>query len=327
MKRLALAMLVALLPLGAAQAFDLEAHRGGRGLMPENSLPAFANALSLGVTTLELDTGMTKDGHVVVAHDRRLNPAFARDPAGEFVAPPLPRLLDLTLDELRQFDIGRIDPKSPYAKSFPDQKSFDGTRFPTLREVFALVKKSGNQTVRFNIETKLSPLAPDEAPGPEPFAKALLAVIKAEGMEGRVIIQSFDWRTLKHVQAMAPAIPTAYLTLQRGQGDNILAGKPGPSPWTAGLDVANFGGSVPKMIAAAGGKIWSPFYKDLTTDTLRDAQAAGLKVIVWTVNDPAEMKGLIDMKVDGIITDYPDRLRAVMAEKGLALPSPTSVAP
>lgn len=326
MKRLALAALLALLPL-PGQAFDLEAHRGGRGLMPENSLPAFANALSLGVTTLELDTGMTKDGHVVVAHDRRLNPAFARDPAGEYVAPPLPRLLDLTLDELRQFDIGRIDPKSTYAKSFPDQKAFDGTRYPTLREVFALVKKSGNQTVRFNIETKLSPLDPDEAPAPDVFVKALLAVIKAEGMERRVAIQSFDWRTLKLVQAQAPAIPTVYLTLQRGQGDNILAGKPGPSPWTAGLDIASFSGSVPRMVQTAGGKIWSPFYKDLTADSLRDAHALGLEVVVWTVNDPAEMKALIDMKVDGIITDYPDRLRAVMAEKGMALPSATGVSP
>lgn len=326
MTRLALAALFSLLPL-AAWAFDLEAHRGGRGLMPENSLPAFANALSIGVTTLELDTGVTKDGHVVVAHDRRLNPAFARDPAGEYVAPPLPRLLDLTLDELRQFDIGRIDPKSPYAKTFPDQKSFDGTRYPTLREVFALVKKSGNQTVRFNIETKLSPVDPDEAPAPEAFVKALLAAIKADGMEARVLIQSFDWRTLKLVQAQAPAIPTVYLTLQRGQGDNILAGKPGPSPWTAGLDVASFSGSVPKMVATAGGKVWSPFYKDLTADTLRDAQALGLKVVVWTVNDPAEMKALIDMKVDGIITDYPDRLRAVMTEKGMALPSATGVSP
>lgn len=326
MKRLALAALFCLLPL-TARAFDLEAHRGGRGLMPENSLPAFANALSLGVTTLELDTGMTKDGHLVVAHDRRLNPAFARDPAGEYVAPPLPRLLDLTLDELRQFDIGRIDPKSPYAKSFPDQKAFDGTRYPTLREVFALVKKSGNQTVRFNIETKLSPLDPDEAPAPEAFVKALLAAIKADGMEGRVAIQSFDWRTLKLVQAQAPAIPTVYLTLQRGQGDNILAGKPGPSPWTAGLDIASFSGSVPRMVQTAGGKVWSPFYKDLTADSLRDAQALGLKVIVWTVNDPAEMKALIDMKVDGIITDFPDRLRTVVAEKGLALPSPTGVSP
>lgn len=326
MKRLALAALFSLLPFAAA-AFDLEAHRGGRGLMPENSLPAFAHALSLGVTTLELDVGMTKDGHVVVAHDRRLNPAFARDPAGEYVAPPLPRLLDLTLDELRQFDIGRIDPKSPYAKSFPDQKAFDGTRYPTLREVFALVKKSGNQTVRFNIETKLSPLDPNEAPLPEAFVKALLAAIKADGMENRVIVQSFDWRTLKLVQAKAPTIPTAYLTLQRGQGDNILAGKPGPSPWTAGFDIASFSGSVPRMVSTAGGKIWSPFYKDLTADSLREAQGLGLKVIVWTVNDPAEMKALIDMKVDGIITDFPDRLRTVMGEKGLPLPAATGVSP
>lgn len=331
MKQTIRAWLGFLVALGAlatvpVAAFDLQGHRGTRGLAPENTLPAFARALSLGVTTLELDVGVTKDGVVVIAHDRRLNPDIARGPDG-YVTAPAPTLRSLTLDELRRYDVGTLRPDSAYAKQFPEQKPVPGARVPTLAELAALVSRSGNSAVRFNVETKLSPLAPDETLDPEAFAAALVATLRETGLAPRAAIQSFDWRTLKVVQRIAPEIPTVCLTFQRGQGDNIRVGQPGPSPWLAGLDVDEFGGSVPRLAGAAGCKVWSPFFRDLTPAALAEARLLGLQTIVWTVNDPADMAAMLDQGVDGIITDYPDRLRALLPSRSLPLPAATPIDP
>jgi glycerophosphoryl diester phosphodiesterase len=320
-------LLAAMLVSVPAMALDLQGHRGTRGLAPENTLPAFATALSLGVTTLEFDTAVTKDGVVVIAHDRRLNHEITKGPDGRYIAVPTPVIRTLTLAELQRYDVGAIDPETRYAKTFAEQKAVPGTTMPTLAELAALVRRSGNTTVRFNAETKLSPLAPDETLDPEAFATTLVAALRAERMAERAIIQSFDWRTLKVVQRIAPDMPTSCLTIARGNGDNVQVGKPGASPWLAGLDVDDFGGSVPRTVKAAGCRIWSPFFRDVTPEGMAEAHANGLTVAVWTVNEPAEMKQMIELGADAIITDYPNRLRAVMAEKGLALPQPTPVGP
>lgn len=310
-----------------AHALDLQGHRGARGLAPENTLPAFATALSVGVTTLEFDTAITKDGVLVIAHDRRLNADITKGPDGQYITAPTPVIRTLTLAEIKRYDVGTIDPATRYAKTFASQHAVPGTTMPTLAEVAALVRKSGNATVRFNIETKLTPAAPDETVDPETFASTLVAALRAEGIAGRTTIQSFDWRTLKAVQRIAPEIPTVCLTVARGANDNVQTGRPGPSPWLAGLDVDEFGGSVPKLAKAAGCAAWSPFFRDLTGEALAEAKTLGLQVVVWTVNEPADMAKMIDMGVHGIITDYPDRLRTVAAEKSLPLPAATPVTP
>lgn len=308
-------------------AFDLQGHRGARGLMPENTLPAFAAALSIGVTTLEFDAGITSDGAVVIAHDRSLNPNIARGADGAYVPDPGPAIRSLSLAELKAYDVGVLRADGNYARQFAAQKAAPGARVPTLAEVAALVRKSGNTSVRFNVETKISPLAAAETLDPDAFAAALVAALGEAGIADRATIQSFDWRTLKAVQRIAPQIPTVCLTLARGANDNIQAGRPDASPWLAGLDVDDFGGSVPKLVKAAGCAVWSPFFRDLTAAALAEARTLGLPVVVWTINDPADMARLIEMGVDGIITDYPDRLRTVAAEKNIALPAPTPVEP
>jgi glycerophosphoryl diester phosphodiesterase len=308
----------------SARDFDIEAHRGGRGLRPENTLQSFANALSMGVDTLELDMGVTKDGVIVVSHERGLNPDLAKGPDGAYIPAEIP-YVQLTLAQVKQYDVGQIKPGSAYAAKFPDQLAVPGTRIPTLAEVFALVRKSGNKHVRLNIETKIDPDHPNESPDPEHFVSAVLDLLKREKFADRVMIQSFDWRTLRLVQARAPKIPTVYLTQQLGEGPNVYLDK--PSRWTAGFDPMNYGGSLPKAIEAAGGAIWSPLYLDVNPALIDEAHALGLKIVVWTVNDPADMGRLIDMGVDGIISDRPDLLRQVAAEKGLNLPAAAPVAP
>src|SRR5579863_3567201 len=159
--------------------FDIEAHRGGRALRPENTLPAFANALSMGVDTLELDMAITRDEVVVVSHDRGLNPDLARGADGQYIAASIP-YIDLTLAQVKTYDVGQIRPGSAYAAQFPEQRAEPGTRIPTLSEVFALVRHSGNPHVRLNIEIKIDPNHPHESPDPEHFVAIVLALLRRE---------------------------------------------------------------------------------------------------------------------------------------------------
>ena len=322
---LARSVLAALLIASPATAFDLQGHRGARGLAPENTLPAFARALTLGVSTLEFDLGVTRDGAVIVAHDRHLNPDITRGPDGSWIASPGPRVRDLTLAEIAGYDVGAIKPDTAYAKTFATQMPVPGTRMPSLDAVFDLVRRSGNASVRFNVETKISPLAPDETLPPEEFVRAVLANLDRNGMRRRAFLQSFDWRTLAVAARLAPDLERTYLTLERGGGDNVWKGK-GVSPWT-GLDAAAHGNSTPRLVKAADGAIWSPFFRDMTDEAYAEARTLGLTVIPWTVNEPADMARLVDLGVDGIISDYPDRLRAVLADKGKSLPAASPVSP
>jgi glycerophosphoryl diester phosphodiesterase len=270
----------------ASYAIELQGHRGARGLAPENTLPGFERALAIGVDTLELDVGVTRDGVVVIHHDRRLNPDIARLD-GQWVSAPAPTIYSLSYKELQSYDVGRIRPGSEYARRFPHQKPIEGTRIPRLRDLF---ERAGSSKVRFNIETKLAPEAPAETLAPEPFARALIAEVRSAGLAARTTIQSFDFRTLKVVEREAPEIATAYLT----SGNS----------------------SDPAMVRDAGARLWSPDFRDLNAEKLAIARAAGLKIIAWTVNEPADIARALDMKIDGIISDYPDRVRAELKRRG-----------
>jgi glycerophosphoryl diester phosphodiesterase len=310
------ALLVALAFSFAAQAFDLQGHRGARGLAPENTLPAFERALALGVTTLELDIAITSDGMLVIHHDSTLNPDTTRDSTGRFLEQRGPSIRSMSWAELQTYDVGRLKPGSDYAKRYPEQQPVDGTRIPKLSELFDLVKRLGDDKVRFDIETKLTPTKPEETLAPEPFARAVVAEIRKAGMAARSQIQSFDWRTLQVVQAIAPEIPTVYLTAQQSWLDNIGASRAEGSAWTAGFQHREHG-SVPKMVKAAGGSYWSAYFGDLDPQKVKEAQSLGLKVVVWTVNDPAVMSRMLDWGVDGLITDRPDLARNVLEARGI----------
>jgi len=310
----------------AAFAFDLQGHRGARGLAPENTLAGFAEALRIGVSTLELDLAMTQDGVVVVSHDPTLNPDLARNAAGAWVSEPRPVINRMTLAALQTYDVGRLKPDTAYASRYPAQKPADGARVPRLSDVFTLAGKAGGET-RFNIEIKTDPRTPDLTPAPEAFADAVVRTVREAGLARRVTVQSFDWRSLVHIARAAPEIATVCLTIQRGSSDNVGLGRAGASPWTAGLDVDEHGGSVPRLAKAAGCAVWSPNFNDLTSAALAEAKGLELTVVPWTVNEPADMARLIAMGVDGLISDRPDLAREAMSAAGLALPPARPVAP
>ena len=297
-----------------ASAFDLQAHRGGRGLRPENTLAAFENALRLGVDTLEMDAAITADGVVVVSHDLALNPAITRDAEGRWLR-DRPLIWSLTLAELQTYRLGRIDPANAYAGSFPTRAAQDNERVPTLAAVFALVASLGADHVRFDIETKVFPDHPEWTIDPDTFTRKLLDVIRSAGMTKRVMIQSFDWKTLKLVQELEPGMDTVYLSAP----SNLDAG----GRWTLSMLPGAYP-SVGHMVKAAGGTIWSPAFQMLSAGDLKTAQQLGLKVVPWTVNDPRDMDRMIGWGVGGLISDYPDRVRAAMQARGMSLPAPVA---
>ena len=262
---------------------DVQGHRGARGYLPANTLPSFARALELGVSTLELDVGVTKDGVVVIHHDRGLNIDIARGPDGRWVSSATP-INHLTFAELQRYDVGRLRPGSDYARHFPRQRPVDGTRIPRLSELFQLTQAI--RTIRFNIEPKMDEVALDETLPAGPFARALIAEVRKAGVQNRTTVQAFHWPLLEVVEREAPEMPTVYCTESEG--------------------------SDPARVQGAGGKIWSPDHEILTPAKIGAARKWGMKITVWTVNEPAAIARAIDMGVDGIASDYPDRVLNVL---------------
>lgn len=312
--------------------FDLQAHRGGLGLTTESTLAAFAKAIELGVTTLELDTQVTEDLKVVVTHDRQISaqkcqdtqPAFAGDPEFPYVGK---FITNLTLAQIDTVYCGY-----QALPNFPNQEVVGGPMIE-LWEVFDLVEQYRARRLMLNIETKVEAGAPEQTAPREIFVRRVWEEIRAGAMPGRVTIQSFDWGALMEMHDLAPRVPLVALT----NYDFLQVGRPGASPWLGGIDVDDFGGD---FVAAAasidgvtslspvqgfpqGGRISDPnFVPYPDSQMIDDAHARGLKVVPWTIDDPETMDYFIKLGVDGIITDYPNLLRDVMADNGLRLPRP-----
>lgn len=206
------------------------------------------------------------------------------------------------------------------------QQLIDGTRIPSLSSVIDLVRMSGQGQVRISIEAKYDPT---DASLPtlerDALSMAIVNTLRTEKFANRAYIQSFDWEILQIVQHLAPEIPTVYLTSGYGEDETLEVGKPEPSKWTGSFNVNNYDGSVAHAIKAAGGGIWSPDSSGLESAQIKQAHDLGISVLAWTVNAPAEIAQFVDQGVDGINTDYPDRLRKILIEKGRPVPSPWSV--
>ncbi|MFN8193440.1 MAG: glycerophosphodiester phosphodiesterase family protein [Nocardioidaceae bacterium] len=309
--------------------FDLQAHRGGAGLTVENTLAAFGHALDLGVTTLECDMHVTLDGVPVVLHDRRLGsekyvdtgPAVEGDPLFPYVGG---LVTDLTVDQLRTVDAG-----SRTLDAFPGQAASPGARVPLLSELFDLVSARGADEVRFNIETKFDAVAPHETSPRERFAEVVVGAARRAGVVERVSIQSFDWAVLRMVRRLEPRLRLNALVAPR----YLETGKAGSSPWLGGIDIDDFPDVVDAVAAegfdaispahgypfarGAGDPSYVPF---ASAQMIVRAHELGLRVLPYTVDVPATMHALLDAGVDGMITNYPDRVRAVLAERGMPLP-------
>jgi len=277
---------------------ELHGHRGCRGLCPENTIEGFACALSIGVDALELDVGLTGDGVVAVTHDPALNSDITRDANGDWLTPPGALIRTLPYAALRVLDVGRIRPGTPYAAAFPEQTPCDGARIPSLAEVLRLTPE-----VRLTVEIKTFARHPGWTATPAEMAEAVLLALDAAEATGRVVVQSFDWRVLRYLRSARAGLALAWLTSR-----------------------ASPGGSLPRAVAAEGGRTWAAEHEQLSAARIAEAHELGLRVLAWTVNLPARMRQLLAWGVDGLITDRPDLARTVLAGTGLPLP-PVRVVP
>lgn len=266
-------------------AFDTEAHRGGRGLQPENTIPAMLNALKLGVTTLEMDTHITADGKVVLSHDDALNPLFALTPEGKEIPKEDAHrhvIYKMPYAEISRFDVGT----KPYEK-FPQQQKIKA-HIPLLADVIddvqRYLKVNKKPQVFYNIETKSNPKNDNVYnPEPEKFVNLLMAVIQSKNIMPYVIIQSFDKRTLQVLHRKYPQVRTSYLVDKGTLTENIK--ELGFTP-----------------------DIYSPAYKLVNAGLVYECHEQSIKIVPWTVNTPEEIGALKQLGVDGIISDYPNLL-------------------
>jgi glycerophosphoryl diester phosphodiesterase len=303
------------------------AHRGGAGLMPENTLAAFRDAAARGCAGAELDVQLSKDGAAVVYHDYRLKPEITRGAEGRFLARPTPRIKDLTLAELREFDIGRCDPASDYARAHPDVKAVDGERIPTLAEVVE-VSKAAAKPFQLFVELKTSFADRDISADPVALAEASVKVLKTANYLDRTIFVGFDWPGLLHAKKIAPQVQCWFTTLAQSwfrEGTPSREDDPpsepalqmlrywaasGTSPWAGGYDAVGYGNSIQRAIKAAGGDGWFPTHTDIDPQSVAEARALGLKVGAWTVDEQSDMTRMLDL--DALCTDRPDLLAKVM---------------
>lgn len=264
---------------------DWQGHRGARGILPENTIPAFLEALKYPITTLELDVVVSKDRQVVISHEPWLSPAKCLQPNGATIPksdPPRYRIMEMDYEEIKTFNCGL------QLSAFPEQQPMEVAK-PLLAEMIEAVeqycRENDRELPHYNIEIKSKPKWDNQlTPQPNEFAALLLAVLSNKGITGRTCIQSFDVRSLEAVHEQAPEITTAYLVEDQGAIASKLA------------------------MLSFQPDIYSPDYKLLTEAVVSELHDKGLLVIPWTVNDAETMRQLVRMGVDGIITDYPNRI-------------------
>ncbi|MDE2181685.1 MAG: hypothetical protein KGJ78_01550 [Alphaproteobacteria bacterium] len=298
------------------------AHRGGAQLAPENTLAAFTSAVHRGCDGAELDVQLSRDGRVIVHHDFRLKEGLCRR-KGRWIVSPTALVKDLTLGELRDFDVGRAQPGSTYAREHAAVAWRDGEPIPLLEEVIA-VAKTAPKPFHLFVELKTSFADSEASAGPEELAERSVAAIEEHDYANCAVFVGFDWRGLIRAKALAPHVRCWFTSLPSswfGEGtpppeDDPPPGpalqmlrlwaRTGTSPWAAGHDAVRHGGSIIAAIKAAGGDGWFPYWRDVTAAAVREARILGLKIGCWTVNGADAMHAVAALGVDAICTDRPD---------------------
>lgn len=312
--------------------FDLEAHRGGRDIRPENTLYSYAYAIELGATSIECDMQLTKDGQIVMSHNPILNSDITRDENGNYIENNKYDIRLMTVDELKKFDVGVMDPNCGeyYDLHGKTQFTYDA-KIPTLEELMQLIQSYGDKNIVLNIETKSYP---DPASAgyknnadPKKFVEVFNNIVKKYDMEDRVVLQSFDWQTLIEMKNLNPNISTSALWQEQPSwgrdSESLRRYEKKKSPWLGGLDIKDYQGNPVKAAHAIGADIISPYYTEISKQDVDEAHSLGMKVVPWTVNNEKDMNMLLDMGVDGIISDKPWLLKQVLEKRNIKLHTPT----
>lgn len=290
----ALAVVLAAAP---AQKIVVHGHRGARALRPENTLAAFRYAIENGVDVLEMDLAVTKDNVLVVSHNPTIATGKPSSPVERMCIGPHDGLAirQQTLAEIQQYDCGSLT-----LKAFPKQVAVPGEKMPTFEEVLALARPA---RVELNVETKIFPNHPELTPSPVEFVKLILAAVQKQHMESRIILQSFDFRTLLAMKSLNPSIRRAALFAEAK--DDAQMGLSDPDKGFVSIG------------KKSGATLLSPAYQLVTADQVIAAHAAGFPVVPWTADKPEDWQKLVDAKVDGIISDDPKALIDWLQQRGL----------
>lgn len=312
--------------------FDLEAHRGGRDVRPENTLYSYAYAIELGATSIECDMQLTKDGQIVMSHNPISNSDITRDKNGNYIENNKYDIRLMTVDELKKFDVGVMDQNCGeyYDLHGKTQFTYDA-KIPTLEELMQLIQSYGDKNIVLNIETKSYP---DPASAgyknnadPKKFVEVFNNIVKKYNMEDRVVLQSFDWQTLIEMKKLNPNISTSALWQEQPSwgrdSESLRRYEKKKSPWLGGLDIKDYQGNPVKAAHAIGADIISPYYTEISKQDVDEAHSLGMKVVPWTVNNEKDMTMLPDMGVDGIISDKPWLLKQVLEKRNIKLHTPT----
>ncbi len=282
-------------------------HRGARGELPENTLDSFKYLFDNNINAYETDILISKDLVPVIAHDFRLDPSRTKDNEGNWIEDENLKIFDLTYEELLKFDIGSVNKLSRYGRRFINQKKLDNQKIPKLSELLEMSKKNKSENLLINLEIKSTPDEENLTPEPEDTVKLVMKDINGSHLKDNIIVSSFDWRTLTVIKNNYPEIPRAYLT-QHLTGININQTIYNRSPWLSFLPYYE-DHELPGIIKSQGGKAWHPYRKDITKKLVDISHQEDLPVNVWTVNKEYDMLKMIEYGVDGIMTDYPLRLK------------------
>ena len=285
-------------------------HRGARGVLPENTLESFKYLFENNIHAYETDILISKDFIPVITHDFRLDPSYTKDINDNWIEDENIKIIDLTYDQILQFDVGTLNKLSKYGRKFINQKSLQNQKIPKLSELLKLTSDNIVEDLLINLEIKSTPIEKNLTPEPDEMVKIIIDEVSRSNLEDRIIYSSFDWRVLREIKERGSKIPRAYLT--SGARGKIYD----KSPWLDFTPLHN-GVELPELIKALGGSAWHPNYKDVNKEIVQISHDKGLPVNVWTVNRESDMLRMIDYGVDGIMTDYPLKLKELCERKNI----------
>ena len=291
-------------------------HRGARGNLPENTLESFSFLFENEINAFETDILISKDLIPVITHDFRLDINMTKDAEGNWIKDENIKIYDLTYEEILNYDVGSINKLSRYGRRFLNQKSLENQKIPKLSDIFELINSNDIKDVVLNLEIKSTPIEDNLTPSPKEMVSIIKKEIEKSNLDKKILISSFDWRILKEFSIQMPNIVRGYLSFQQNTGVKIEKTVYKNSPWLdLTLEFNEY--DLPRLIKQLGGKVWCPFYRDITKKNVDMAHEEGLVVNVWTVNKENDMIQMIKYGVDAIITDYPLFLKEVCEKNNI----------
>ena len=291
-------------------------HRGARGNLPENTLESFSFLFENKIFAFETDVLISKDLVPVITHDFRLDINMTKDADENWISDENIKIYDLTYEEILKYDVGSINKLSRYGRRFLNQKSLPNQKIPKLSDIFDLINSKSIDDIVLNLEIKSTPVEDNLTPSPKEMVSIIKKEIEKSKLKEKILISSFDWRILKEFSIQMPNIARGYLSFQQNSGVKIEKTIYKNSPWMD-LALAFKEYDLPILIKQIGGKVWCPFYRDITKKDVDMAHEEGLVVNVWTVNKENDMMKMIEYGVDAIITDYPLVLKEVCEKNNI----------